>query len=200
MSCLPWSNKDMTEKEKIKKWAACWEKAEIMLLKLRQQKLTDISVSDEIISLSDAFESARLHCPRSTTSGLVEQQKHFKRLRPCPPFSSNLLSRGFNCLEGLRKPQQGLGGCWDRDRTTGHCFGLDIYSEAASAIIWNTRKDRYSKTANRIKAKRLREKNFHPSHLSLRYCNFTLSRSVSTKPKSVTISADQWRLVVKDKL
>jgi hypothetical protein len=72
----------MTEKEKIQKWATCWEKTETALLKLRQQKLADISVSDEIVSLCDAFESARLHCPKSTTSGLVEQQKHFKRLRP----------------------------------------------------------------------------------------------------------------------
>jgi hypothetical protein len=71
----------MTEKDKIKKWAACWENAEVRLAKLKRQKLANISVSDEIICLADAFESARLHGPQSTTSGLVEQQKLFKRLK-----------------------------------------------------------------------------------------------------------------------
>jgi len=72
----------MTEKEELQKWASCWKSAEQTLRKLESQNLSTISVSDAIVSLSDAFESARLHCPRSTTSGLIEQQKQFRRLKP----------------------------------------------------------------------------------------------------------------------
>ena len=49
---------------------------------LRAQVSRNSDTAKAIEQLSDAFESARRHCPPATTSGLVEQQRLFARLRP----------------------------------------------------------------------------------------------------------------------
>ena len=53
-----------------------------MLERLRNEAIRNTDTAAAIEQLSDAFESARLHWIPPTTSGLVEQQRLFARLRP----------------------------------------------------------------------------------------------------------------------
>ena len=76
-----WFNERMTEKEALKTWVACWQRAGSALDKIRAQSMQTIGTADSIESLSDAFESAHIHLPLSLTSGLVEQQRYFRQLK-----------------------------------------------------------------------------------------------------------------------
>ena len=66
----------------MKQWLVGWRAAEPVMERLRREALRHCNTAEAIESLSDAFESALLHLPKSTTSGLVEQQKYFSRLKP----------------------------------------------------------------------------------------------------------------------
>lgn len=59
-----------------------WHHAAEELERLRTEAIRDSDTAAAIEQLSDAFESARLHCPAAPTSGLVEQQRLFSRWRP----------------------------------------------------------------------------------------------------------------------
>ena len=64
----------MSNKEDAKKRTS-------MLKRLREEAILHSDTAMAIECLSDAFEAALLHCPRSTTSGLVQQQSLFRRLQ-----------------------------------------------------------------------------------------------------------------------
>ena len=64
-----------------KRWVETWKKAAPELKAIRRRELREIDTQAALISLADAFESCRLHFPLETTSGLVEQQAWFKKLR-----------------------------------------------------------------------------------------------------------------------
>ena len=53
-----------------------------MLERLRDKAIRNSDTAKAIEQLSDAFESARRHYRPATTSGLVEQQRLFAKLRP----------------------------------------------------------------------------------------------------------------------
>jgi hypothetical protein len=65
----------------IKRWVETWKKAGPELDAIRRRELREIDTKTALESMSDAFESARLHFPPEPTSGLVEQQAWFKKLR-----------------------------------------------------------------------------------------------------------------------
>ena len=57
-----------------------WRIVSERLEALRRRDLRDINVTDRIEALNGAFEAARSRAPR-TSSGLVEQQAVFARMR-----------------------------------------------------------------------------------------------------------------------
>ncbi len=65
----------------IRRWVARWKKAGPELERIRKEELAHVDVRQAIESLEDAFQSAILHFPPKPTSGLVEQQRWYKRLR-----------------------------------------------------------------------------------------------------------------------
>jgi hypothetical protein len=72
---------DELEKERVRQWIRNWEAAAPVLEELRAEQIRNSDTATAIEQLSDAFESARLHWTPPVTSGLVEQQRLFARLR-----------------------------------------------------------------------------------------------------------------------
>jgi hypothetical protein len=65
-----------------KNWVAAWRRAEIALADLEREEYRHIDTQKSLLNLSSAFESCRLHNPPRPTSGLVEQQRWFRKMRP----------------------------------------------------------------------------------------------------------------------
>ncbi len=64
-----------------KRWVANWRKAEKRLELVRVRELALIKLEDQILALEDALQAALVVSGPSTTSGLVEQQALFSRMR-----------------------------------------------------------------------------------------------------------------------
>jgi len=73
---------DELEEQRVRQWIRNWEAVGPVLAQLRDEAIRNTDTAAAIEQLSDAFESARLHWTPPTTSGLVEQQRLFARLRP----------------------------------------------------------------------------------------------------------------------
>jgi len=73
---------DKRQEQHTRRWVGNWEAPGPVLERLRAEAIRRSNTAAAIEQLSDAFESARRHCPTPTTSGLVEQQRLFARLRP----------------------------------------------------------------------------------------------------------------------
>jgi len=74
-----------TQKSLARKWAANWNRAGRALERIRRRELralTTRQVQAAMRQLSDVFEDALRRFPPRETSGLVEQQAWFMRLRP----------------------------------------------------------------------------------------------------------------------
>lgn len=69
------------DKEDLRRWADRWQKAGAELERLRAEELLHTDVCQSIELLEDAFQSALINYPASPTSGLVEQQRWFMRLK-----------------------------------------------------------------------------------------------------------------------
>ena len=65
----------------MKRWVETWKKAAPKLEAIRRRELREIDTQAALMNLADAFESCRLHFPLRPSSGLVEQQAWFKKLR-----------------------------------------------------------------------------------------------------------------------
>jgi len=72
---------DELERERVRQWVRNWETVGPILERLRDEAIRNTDTATAIEQLSDAFESARLHWKPPATSGLVEQQRLFARLR-----------------------------------------------------------------------------------------------------------------------
>ncbi len=72
---------EMTEQEKAqtRAWIKNWRELEPILEKMQRDSLQHVDTAQAIGAFDLAYKSARLHCPRRETSGLVEQQRWFKR-------------------------------------------------------------------------------------------------------------------------
>ena len=65
----------------LKHWSQTWKAAGVELEKIRRREIRSADTQKAILILSDAFEAALRTTPKRTTSGLVEQQRLFRRLR-----------------------------------------------------------------------------------------------------------------------
>jgi hypothetical protein len=72
---------DKLEEKRVRQWVRNWEAAAPVLEQLRNEAIRNSDTAAAIEQLSDAFESARRHWTPPPTSGLVEQQRLFARLR-----------------------------------------------------------------------------------------------------------------------
>lgn len=71
-----------SQEQLVQRWIEDWKAAGPVLESLRAEEIGRTDTAAAIEQLSDAFESARREWSPSTTSGLVEQQRLFARLRP----------------------------------------------------------------------------------------------------------------------
>jgi len=69
-----------SEINRIRQWVACWKGAGLRLEGLRREELRHVDTQESLCNLAGAFESCRLHHELLPTSGLIEQQRWFKRL------------------------------------------------------------------------------------------------------------------------
>ena len=73
---------DEAEEQRVRQWIDNWAMAAPVLKRLRREAIRNVDTATAIGQLSDAFEAARCHWQPPATSGLVEQQQWFARLRP----------------------------------------------------------------------------------------------------------------------
>jgi hypothetical protein len=73
---------DKAQEQLVRRWIENWREAGLELERLRAEEIRNSDTAAAIEQLSDAFESARREWSPPTTSGLVEQQRLFARLRP----------------------------------------------------------------------------------------------------------------------
>jgi hypothetical protein len=74
----------MAERSQIpaaREWVEGWRRAGRRLNELKKSELRAISTLEALQSLAGAFEACRLQFPLRPTSGLVEQQRWFGKLR-----------------------------------------------------------------------------------------------------------------------
>ena len=72
----------MHDLESLKEYVERWRKLGPLLEEIHNREIRETDTTQAIIDLSDAFESdLKLNPPRES-SGLVEMQYYFKKLRP----------------------------------------------------------------------------------------------------------------------
>ncbi len=71
-----------TDSVQLRQWVDDWQAAGRRLAELRKSELPLVNTQQALLNLADAFEACRLHRRPPPTSGLVEQQAFFQRLRP----------------------------------------------------------------------------------------------------------------------
>lgn len=69
------------EKAQTRAWVENWEKIGRMLEAWRRQAVRQADTAAAIEAFALAYKAARLHLPPRKTSGLVEQQRWFRRGR-----------------------------------------------------------------------------------------------------------------------
>lgn len=73
---------EKSQEQLVHQWIENWRAAGPVLESLRAEEIRNSDTAAAIEQLSDAFESARREWSAPATSGLVEQQRLFARLRP----------------------------------------------------------------------------------------------------------------------
>jgi hypothetical protein len=61
-------------------WVACWGRAGTRMQSLRREQLRTIDTPQALLNLASAFESCRLHHRPAPSSGLIEQQRWFRKV------------------------------------------------------------------------------------------------------------------------
>lgn len=69
------------DKEKLRAWVETWRETGKVLEKLRREEMREESLPETILALTDASESALRLNPPVPTSGLIEMQRKFLKLR-----------------------------------------------------------------------------------------------------------------------
>lgn len=111
------------EKELTRRWVETWKKAGPELERIRRAEIRRTSTPQAMINLADAFESFLLHHKPRKTSGLVEQQARFMKLRKSSSFSA--------CAQGRADEQGKAKG--DREKGDGFHKSLFCLSEFSEA-------------------------------------------------------------------
>jgi hypothetical protein len=70
-----------SEKDRYLAWLKNWDELGPILEGIRLRSLKHVNTRDAILAMDGAYKSARLHLPQRKSSGLVEQQRLFKRVR-----------------------------------------------------------------------------------------------------------------------
>jgi hypothetical protein len=66
--------------EHLERWVATWREAGPALEAQRRAELEGLTTPQALAELADAFAHARQRGPHPITSGLVEQQRYFRRI------------------------------------------------------------------------------------------------------------------------
>jgi hypothetical protein len=77
------SEKSPEELALMKKWVETWKTTGPILERLRREEIRKTSTVEAMQNLTSAFESAVFLHPMRPSSGLVEQQAIFQKLRKC---------------------------------------------------------------------------------------------------------------------
>ncbi|HNS22849.1 MAG TPA: hypothetical protein PKH24_20285 [Sedimentisphaerales bacterium] len=72
---------EKSQEQLVHRWIENWRATGPVLESLRAEEIRNSDTAAAIEQLSDAFESARREWSAPATSGLVEQQRLFARLR-----------------------------------------------------------------------------------------------------------------------
>ncbi len=75
----PVSEMSEQEKARTRAWIKNWQELGPILEEMKRDSLKRVRTADAIEAFDLAYKSARLHSPRRETSGLIEQQRWFKR-------------------------------------------------------------------------------------------------------------------------
>jgi len=65
----------------MKQWVDLWKRTGPLLDELRDEDIRNADTQNAVEALSDAFDSALRHFSPRTTSGLVEMQRIFSRIK-----------------------------------------------------------------------------------------------------------------------
>lgn len=65
----------------LRRWVETWRRAGDALARVKRDELARLDTVQTLRQLTDAFEHALRHAQPTYTSGLVEQQRIFARLR-----------------------------------------------------------------------------------------------------------------------
>jgi hypothetical protein len=68
-----------TEKAQVRAWIRTWAKAGPILERIRLKSLRRVNTAAAIQAFDLAYKSARLHSTPRLSSGLIEQQRWFRR-------------------------------------------------------------------------------------------------------------------------
>jgi hypothetical protein len=66
--------------DQLRHWAACWARAGARMEELRREEIRHTDTQRSLMILARAYESCRLHYKPLPISGLVEQQRWFRRI------------------------------------------------------------------------------------------------------------------------
>jgi len=75
----PVAQMSAAEKAQVRAWMRVWENAGPILERWRLKSLRRVKTAEAIQAFDIAYKSARLHSPRRLSSGLIEQQRRFRR-------------------------------------------------------------------------------------------------------------------------
>jgi hypothetical protein len=87
----------MAKKAPLKAFVEQWRRLGPELEKIRQRELKTISTPQALQNLAGAFEDCRLRFPPKPTSGLIQQQKWFKKLALLEKEKHPQRGRGLSC-------------------------------------------------------------------------------------------------------
>ncbi|MEX2284537.1 MAG: hypothetical protein WEE89_18760 [Gemmatimonadota bacterium] len=71
---------DKADSPELKAWVATWHAAGDALAQVRRDELRQLNTAQALEQLADAFEHALRIAPILRTSGLIDQQRWFRRL------------------------------------------------------------------------------------------------------------------------
>lgn len=71
----------MDEREAMRRWVETWKEAGPALEAIRRKEIESLDTLEEVAALEGAFNYATRNVPPDPTSGLVEMQTWFAKLR-----------------------------------------------------------------------------------------------------------------------
>jgi len=69
------------DRARARRWVLGWNEAARVLVRMKKSELRQTNTSIALQRLARAFESGRIHFKPSADSGLIEQQRWFRKLR-----------------------------------------------------------------------------------------------------------------------